>query len=178
MVWGIISWSQSDYLFKVYVCIRKSIAGLAHCSFIQFDDLWNHGVQIFRSDVLSPGPGWRHCQIPGYIQEQRSGQPITLQHPHKPLCEADNVLNIADPGGFSQTLPRMTCSSHMPGQQQLSLVVFMVSTVLAFLVANDTAYIHSRSYCPTLRVAPTQHSRTRSLSTRVWLCCCKVNGPL
>ena len=48
----------------------------------------------------------------------------------------------------------------------------------AFLVANDTAYIHSRSYCPTLRVAPTQHSRTRSLSTRVWLCCFKVNGPL
>ena len=128
--------------------------------------------------LLSPGPGWRHCQSPGYIQEQRSGQPITLQHPHKPLCEADNVLNIADPGGFSQTLPRMTCSTHMPGQQQLSLVVFMVSTVLAFLVANDTAYIHSRSYCPTLRVAPTQHSRTRSLSTRVWLCCCKVNGPL
>ena len=113
---------------------EKSIAGLAHCSFIQFDDLWNHGVQIFRSDVLSPGPGWRHCQSPGYIQEQRSGQPITLQHPHKPLCEADNVLNIADPGGFSQTLPRMTCSSHMPGQQQLSLVVFMVSTVKHFLL--------------------------------------------
>ena len=84
--------------------------------------------------LLSPGPGWRHCQIPGYIQEQRSGQPITLPHPHKPLCEADNVLNIADPGGFSQTLPRMTCSSHMPGQQQLSLVVFMVSTVKHFLL--------------------------------------------
>ena len=176
MVWGIISWSQSDYLFKVYVCIRKVNFGTGT---LQFYTIWWF-VESWRSDALEPRPRLETLSEPWLYPgaEIRSAHHIATPTQAPVWSEADNVLNIADPRGFSQTLLRTTCSSHMPGQQQLSRVVFMVSTVLAFLVANDTAYIHSRSYCPTLRVAPTQHSRTRSLSTRVWLCCCKVNGPL
>ena len=147
MVWGIISWSQSDYLFKVCVCIRKS----------QLRD-WHIAVlyNLMICGIMEIRCSWAQAQAGDIVRAlaiSRSRDQVSPSHCH-------------------------THPSPMPGQQQLSPVLFMVLTVLAFLVANDTAYIHSRSYCPTLRVAPTQHSRTRSLSTRVWLCCCKVNGPL
>jgi len=88
------------------------------------------------------------------------------------------MSDLAGAAAWPETFELPAQGSHVIANHILEYNVLHGLNSQSFLVANDTAYIHSRSYCPTLRVAPTQHSRTRSLSTRVWLCCCKVNGPL
>ena len=157
---------------------EKSIAGLAHCSFIQFDDLWNHGVQIFRSDALEPRPRLETLSEPWLYPgaEIRSAHHIATPT-QAPVWGRQRSEHCWSRGLLPDTSKDDLLIPHARAAAVVSSCLHGLNSQ-AFLVANDTAYIHSRSYCPTLRVAPTQHSRTRSLSTRVWLCCCKVNGPL
>ena len=109
------------YIRFTYVS-EKSIVWLAHYSFIQFDDLGNHRVQIFRSDALEPRPRLETLSDPWLYPgaEIRSAHHIATPTQAPVWSEAHNVLNIVDP--FPQVTSsgswvRLWCKVYRPLKQ-------------------------------------------------------------